>query len=560
MFILYRYTQRVLVVISFIILLLCINFWIMPLFLINALHAKGIIFENLNRFAALGYVFTSPAFLVFALAYTKKIKILTTFVFWLLLLLPAIIFLYLSWSTNTISIHSYSSAVLYAWGYETPIGTYFPVYVLWFELNMITGTVLLIRHYRSVQEYIKRKQAFYVTASVLVPLSIGSVTNGILPMINVYILPAGVLLASCISPIIVFAIYKYGLFEVTPLTILSNINQAIITIDKKGNVLQMNRFSEKMLNVKAAQILGVPLDQILILRNKTSKSANVLKSLVKHVIEKGKSISSDMYTIMNNRQHIYPFTISITPMYADEAIVGANILLQDLRKEKARERHKDEFINILSHELKTPITSIKAMNQLLMRQFTDANDTNKRLSKRIDQETDRLNRLIQDYFELSRVQTGKMKLHPEIVNIDKLIREIVDTLSITYPERQLEIEGKTNGTVLLDKDRITQTIINLVNNAIKYSPPKKKILVLLSSDQRQVTIGVRDYGKGIAPEYQKKIFDQFYQIESGSQKTKGLGIGLFIANHIVKLHGGKMWIESVLNSGSTFYFTLPLNK
>lgn len=557
-FILYWYSQRVLAIVIFIILLLFINIWIGPLFIINALHANGYLFENLNRFAALGYIGTPAAFLAFALAYTKQNKLLYRFSFWTILLIPGIAFLYLSWSGDTISVHEYSRAVLYRWGYETPIGQYFYLYLLWFELLMLIGIGIIMIYYLKTLDFIKKRQALFVILSVIIPLAIGTVTNGILPLFNIYILPAAALLSSMMSPFIVFAIIRYGLFEVTPLSILSSINHAIITVDNKGKVLHMNIFSERLLKTRAALITGRPIEEMLIVGRNNGDKKNHLTYLLRQAIIKGKTIVSDTYTIMDNRRQIIPFILSITPVYSHQLVIGANIFLKDITREKAREKYKDDFISTLSHELKIPITSIKAYNQLLLKRFGDTNDQKKQIAVKIDRQLDRLTRLIQDFFELSQVQAGKINLNTEFVRIDDLVHEVVDSLLITYKDRRIEIHGKTGNVVFIDRDRITQVLINLITNAIKYSPADKKIVVSLAVETRNVLVSVKDRGIGIASEYHKKIFDQFYQVSDNSLRTAGLGIGLYISSYIIKRHGGRIWVDSVPGRGSTFYFTLPI--
>lgn len=558
-YILYHYGQRSFIIVSFIIFLLFINIWLLPQFLINLFHAEGMFFETCKRFSALGYVFTPAAFLTFTLFYTLRISIVQRISFWFILLIPAVIFLYLAWATNTISVHSFRSAILHEWGYETPIGKYFSIYLIWFEILVGSALFFLIRYYRISQEYLKKRQTFFVILAVLIPVSIGTVTNGILPFFNIYIFPAHALLSSIMATIVVYAIFKYGLFEITPRTILSSINHALITVDIKGNILQMNKFSEKMLGVKKTQVTGTSVDNILLIQDKLKKGDNQLRRILKQSLHKNKTITSDAYTIMDKKHHIVPSIISFAPVFSNHNVIGANILLRDITKEKSAEKHRDDFINMLAHELKTPVTSIKAYNQLLFRQLNPS-DNKRQLVSKMDKQLDRLMRLVHDFFELSRVHTGKLKLKLEYIKIDDLIKEVIDTLSVTYGDRKMRIIGKTKEFVLADRDRITQVIINLVTNAIKYSPPDKEILVHLYSDAKKVTVGIQDFGHGVDPAFHKKIFNQFYQIDYGSSKNAGLGVGLFITSYIVKVHGGKIWVDSQVGHGSTFYFTLPVSR
>jgi signal transduction histidine kinase len=558
--ILYRRTQLVLTTFLFIIFLLFVNIWIVPLFLINILHASHEVFEHLNRFCALGYVFTPVAFFLFSLSYTQRVRQFHSFVFWSVLLIPGITFLYLSWSTNMISIHAYNQAVQYAWGYETPIGVFFQVFLLWFEILMVASMVILVRYYLMQKDKIRKRQTFFVIMAVFIPLLIGTFTNGILPLFDIYVIPLGVLLTSMMSVLIVYAILKYGLFETTPLTILSSIQHAIITVDRSGCILQINTTAEKVLRVKASDILGKPLSNYLLAYRQPKGKINSLPKLLSYVFQRGKTFTSPAYRILNKHLHAYQFVLSITPVYAQENVIGANIFLRDIRRELTRAQHTTDFITMLSHELKTPLAAIKAYNQLLLRQTVTSADTRHHIVEKIDAQVDRVVRLTQDFFELSRMQSGKIKLQREIVRIDEVIDEVIDNMTVTYKGRTLRKEGSSNAVVFADRDRIAQVMINLVSNAIKHSPPGKEIRVKIAADSQKVTISIRDFGRGISPQFHRKIFQKFYQVDAIPLRNIGIGIGLYIASNIVRIHGGKIWVRSSVGKGSTFLFTLPLSK
>jgi signal transduction histidine kinase len=261
--------------------------------------------------------------------------------------------------------------------------------------------------------------------------------------------------------------------------------------------------------------------------------------------------------VINTHKKTFPSTISITPIYEETSIIGANIFIRNSKKEQERERKKDDFLNILAHELRTPITGIKLYNQLLLEQLTDSSDQKRTFALKMASEIDRLHKLIQDSFDLAQIQSGKLRLDREFFGIDDFIKEKVQTLQITHPHREITVASWSNSVVFAEKNKIEQVFINLINNAGRFSPQSKPIIVHLISENDYVTIGIQDFGKGITQKFQKRIFARFYQIENTLTEKNGLGLGLYISSCIVKAHEGKMWVTSKIGKGSTFYFSLP---
>jgi PAS domain S-box-containing protein len=539
------------------ILLMLLNIWFLPKLITNAIHAQGITFELLSRIAALGYIFVPVAFLTFALANGPYKNFLLKYLYWSFALIPTILFLFLSWTTNLIGIHDYHQAHLYFWGYETPTGAWWLYYTIWFDIMVLTGLGILIRNYVLLEDGIKKRQALYVILIASCPFVIGTITLAILPMFDIFVMPVGVILLNMLVITGICILYKFELFVVTPFKVLSSLNYAIITVDKYGSILQMNPYSEKLVRAKASQVLGKNVNQILSLNPSTGKKSNQLKQLLNPVLDKGRSMTFDSYTVVNMKRKAFPSTISITPIYENTEIIGANIFMRDSKKEKERERKKDDFLSMLAHELKTPITSLKMYNQLLFKSNNADVNEQKQISLRMEREINRLVKLIQDSFDLAQLQSGKLRLDREFFGIDDFISHITQTLNVTYPDRRITIASFTNSVVFADKGKIEQVIINLINNAIRFSQASKPIIVHLKADNTSIIIGIQDFGKGITLKYQKKIFEQFFQIDNKLTHKTGLGIGLFIATSIVKAHDGKMWVDSQVGKGSTFYFSLP---
>ncbi|HEX5394811.1 MAG TPA: PAS domain-containing sensor histidine kinase [Candidatus Saccharimonadales bacterium] len=234
----------------------------------------------------------------------------------------------------------------------------------------------------------------------------------------------------------------------------------------------------------------------------------------------------------------------------------------DIDEHKKNQANKDEFIAITSHELKTPLTSIKAFNQVVEMQLkkihhSDALDITEKMSLQID----RLNDLINDLLDISLLDTGKLKLNKTRFDFDEFVFSAVENMRLINPNYHLKIQGRSGKKIFADRSRLEQVIINLVSNAIKYSPDSKKVLINLDKDSSNVYAHIKDYGIGIAKADQAKIFERFYRVERPlPEAASGFGLGLYIANEVLSKQKGRLWVESNLGKGSTFSFTLPAIK
>lgn len=232
----------------------------------------------------------------------------------------------------------------------------------------------------------------------------------------------------------------------------------------------------------------------------------------------------------------------------------------DITDRKEIEQRKDEFISIASHELKTPVTSIKAFTQLLMLKAKNKRDkTPYEYLKRMDGQINNLSGLISDLLNVSKIEQGKLMFKKEDVQFDQLLQSVISDLQETAIRHKIELERNDKTVVFGDRERLCQVLINLIDNAIKYSPEKDEVIVSAVNNSRSLTISVRDFGVGIPKEKQEFVFDRFYRVGGEKSETfAGLGLGLFISAEIVRRHGGRIWVESLPGEGSTFYFNLPI--
>ena len=217
---------------------------------------------------------------------------------------------------------------------------------------------------------------------------------------------------------------------------------------------------------------------------------------------------------------------------------------------------KDEFLSIASHELKTPLTSIKAFNQLMKRTREE-----KRLDGFIDKSAEhiyRLERLINDLLDVTKINAGKMNYSMEPFSFSQLLADSIANMQYNSTH-EIILESAPELTFTGDRLRLEQVMNNFLTNAAKYSPNGRAILVNSRLEDDSVIVSVQDFGIGIAPENLDKLFDRYYRVDNTAMRFEGLGLGLFISSEILKRHQGSFWIESELGKGSTFYFRLPLS-
>jgi signal transduction histidine kinase len=238
------------------------------------------------------------------------------------------------------------------------------------------------------------------------------------------------------------------------------------------------------------------------------------------------------------------------------------LAIEDITERSLIDKQKDDFIGIVSHELKTPLTSAKAFVQILQMHNKKTKDQkNTELLNKVLVQLNRMDTFMASFLSAYTLQTGKIQLHKTHFNLDHLIQNIIETIHTTNKSHQIEFEDRNTKTVLADKERVAQVLTNLLTNAIRYSPHAHKVNVSFAVSPTDIRISIQDYGKGIPKEQQRIIFDRFYRVKiKEDESVNGLGLGLYIAHEIVMAHKGKMWVESTLGKGSTFYFTLPLKK
>jgi signal transduction histidine kinase len=242
-------------------------------------------------------------------------------------------------------------------------------------------------------------------------------------------------------------------------------------------------------------------------------------------------------------------------------IGGFVVNYRDVTNQKLLERQREEFIGIASHELKTPVTSIKGYTQIIREYLVSEDDTEMGLYiERLNKQVDRLSHLITNLLDVTKITGGHLQLQNTVFDMNGLVGQITDEMQ-GMTSMNIVTDLKAQRQTWGDKERIGQVLTNLVSNAIKYSANSKDIIVRTWSDEQNITVSVKDLGIGITEKEREIIFERFFRVRDKETNTiPGIGLGLYISAQIVKRHSGDIWVNSKKGEGSEFCFTIPLNN
>jgi PAS domain S-box-containing protein len=338
-------------------------------------------------------------------------------------------------------------------------------------------------------------------------------------------------------------------------TLINNMHDPIIGLDNDGNVLFVNDEALKIIGLKQEEVIG-QLATTLALKN------DLMKSLIINELESPKAhpmkIFADGKESYFEKENI---NITIKPTGEEQSIdIGNVIILRNITIFKELDFAKTNFIATVSHELKTPISSIKMSLQLLENTSTGTiNEDQKQLIDSIKDDSQRLLKITGELLELSQVETGNIQLNIEKSSPNEIAKYAIEAVKVQAEQKQIEVilESENNlSEVKADSEKSSWVLINFLTNAIRYSSENSVVTVKLKEENNQIIFQVTDKGKGIDKRYQSKVFDKYFQIP-GSHKS-GTGLGLAISKEFIEAQNGTIGVESELGLGSTFYFKLGM--
>lgn len=339
--------------------------------------------------------------------------------------------------------------------------------------------------------------------------------------------------------------------------LMDAVHEPILILDKDLTVQAANSALFRTFKITPAEIMQRNLDDF-ILRNPQMKrlirrlhKLNTARTQFKEFELKYNFLKIGERIMLINARHI---------IFDNEQSDFTLLTLEDITKRRIIEQQKDDFVGYVTHELKTPLTSLSAFIQILQGYHEKTQDKKSQfLVAKVAGQVERLTSLLSSFNSVYKAQNGVLQLNKIRFNLSALVTETVETFQYTTATHTITIEGSLNKEVNADRERIRQVIVNLLINAIKYSPTSDTIIVRLQEAAKEVTVSVEDFGLGIPKSQQEHIFERFFRVKNKEKyNVKGLGLGLYITKEIMAAHEGKLWVESIEGKGSTFSFSLPI--
>ena len=342
--------------------------------------------------------------------------------------------------------------------------------------------------------------------------------------------------------------------------IVASIPDPVIMADEGDNLLLMNQAARKLLRIRGNDWQGKPLAQ-------TVTDVQWLKLLSRGgVSEEERAKRDPLLSIQQPGEQILYFRPRQTTII-DESnnILGVVTLLQDVTRFKNLDRMKSEFVATVSHELRTPLTSINMAVDILSQEVLGkVNESQKDMLATAKDDCERLTKLVKELLDLSRLESGRYELKRESINLRSVVEEAVKPLRLQFREKGIRLEtdiAHDTPEVPGDHQQLSWVVTNLVSNALRYTPAEGKVTIHADIAGDSVRVSVSDSGRGIPADAIEVIFDKFVQVKQSTDATPGsVGLGLAIAKEVVEAHGGKIWVESNMGQGSTFFFTIPRSE
>lgn len=344
-------------------------------------------------------------------------------------------------------------------------------------------------------------------------------------------------------------------------TIIEQMQDAIIGLNEKQEILFINTVAEHILNLNGNNLVG-----------QSAAKLSVTNDLFKTILESNSHLKpfkiamngKESYFQLETREIIIP---NITEKSrADELAiakrsVGQVFILRNVTEYKERDEAKTNFIATISHELKTPISAIKMSLKLLQdNRIGNINSQQQELLAHIAEDSDRLLKITSELLDLSQVETGNIQLNFVPSNPTEIVDYALNAVRFAADQKKIELQIDAQAhlpKVQADVEKTAWVLVNFLSNALRYSPERSRVLIKVAEQEKKVVFSVQDFGRGIDEQYQKRLFDRYFQVPTDGQNKSGSGLGLAISKDFIEAQQGHIWVESVIGEGSTFYFSLP---
>lgn len=328
--------------------------------------------------------------------------------------------------------------------------------------------------------------------------------------------------------------------------VLNQMTDAVLIVDENGTVQLSNPAAERLFNFKREEIFNKSIIEIL----RNHQLFDLWKTCRKERQQKEITIE-----INPNKLFVQAIAKPLDEIFSG----GVLLVIQDLTRVRQLEKIRSDFVSNVSHELRTPIASIKALSDTLQEGALEDPPAARRFLNRMDVEIDNLTQLVQELLELSKIESGRVPLRKIVITPKVLVDQAIERMQVQAERSGLSLSSEIPDflpEILVDPDKIGQVFVNLLHNAIKFTPPGGNIKVRVQDKPPEITFSVEDTGIGIDNISVLRIFERFYKTDP-ARSTGGTGLGLSITRHIIEAHNGKVWVESTIGMGSKFFFSIP---
>ena len=351
--------------------------------------------------------------------------------------------------------------------------------------------------------------------------------------------------------------------------VINAIDDGVLAISKDGNIELINPSAQQIIGWDQGDALGLNWKSVLKLVTSDGKDVEDLENPIAQSLSKNQPTHNDKLFLLTSSEKRILVSIVSSPVGTDGE--GIIVVFRDITKEKAEEREQAEFISTASHEMRTPVASIEGYLGLALNPATAHIDEKARdFITKAHESAQHLGRLFQDLLDISKVEDGRMKNNPKVINVNEFLKNIFDGLATKASEKQLNYifmpdiidEGKEKSLqpifyANIDPDHFREVVSNLIENAIKYTP-SGEVVVNITGDDKQISVSVKDSGIGIPAEDIPHLFQKFYRVDnSDTREIGGTGLGLYLSRRLAEAMSGNLRVESKYKEGSTFYLEIP---
>ena len=343
--------------------------------------------------------------------------------------------------------------------------------------------------------------------------------------------------------------------------IIAQMQDAIIGLNEKGEILFLNHLAAKLMNLDDEKVIGQNVKELIKkneLLNRIIEPETEDKTLKIYADEK------ESYFLLENREIIIPNyeTLEDKTLFESSKSAGSVYVLKNITQFKELDEAKTNFIATVSHELKTPLSSIKMSLKLLSdERVGNMNEEQSQLLTHIKEDSDRLLKITSELLDLSQVETGNLKLTFAITKPEDIVQYAIDAVKFQAEQKSIKLElncDKNLPKVNADIQKTAWVLVNFLSNALRYSSEKSTVKINVVQQDKFVQFSVQDFGKGIDEKYQKRLFERYFQVPTDGQNKSGSGLGLAISKDFIEAEDGKIGVQSAIGEGSKFYFNLPI--